>query len=1546
MKEMKAKNFVFLLLCAAAGVPAFADETINIGTPSASGGTGWSFAGNVVTITANGNYTVTGTTTANRIVIDKNVTATITLQNATIHSADASPFALSSDTIAGGKGSQVTLILSGSNELVTTAEWPESPAALTVENNAQITIEGNGSLTASGGEFAAGIGGGFGSDGGKITIEGGTITATGGYQAAGIGGGQECAGGGVIRITGGTIIATGGYQAAGIGGGALGKSGIITVTGGTITATCGYAGAGIGGGAYGNGGNITVTGGTITATGGATGAGIGGGWEGDGGNISISNGIIVAVTPGGTGDPAGIGGGGGADAGTVTVTGGTVYASGGTGPGIGGGTGATGGVINITGSTVIADKIGIGHGGTTATNISGANTLVLSQSINTTTFGGATVLTGSNVEVSANITAGDTVVDVTLNAALTIPGGSTLIVPAGIVFDVNHQVLTNHGTISNYGSIINAENWTGNPKEGTIQQGWIENISAQPYTGDSIKPVVVVKDGSQTLTLNTDYTVGYTNNVNAGTATVTVTGMGSYTGTADKTFTINPQPIAAGWIEDIPAQAHTGDFVMPSVTVGDSSRTLTPGVDYTVSYTNNVNAGTATATVTGMGNYTGSVSKNFIIIRAVAAGWLEDIPNQTYTGDSITPALVVSDGNRTLTPGVDYTVACTNNVNVGTATVMITGIGFYTGSTGKNFTISPKPVANEWIEDIPNEVYTGDSIKPAVTVTDGSKTLTPGVDYTVAYNHNVDVGTVTVTITGTGSYTGSASKSFSIVTESRRITSDWLDPVPAQTYTGEAIRPAVRVKDGEMTLAAGTDYAVGYDNNINAGTATVTVTGTGNYAGTAYKYFTISPKAIGDDWLDSIPARTYTGDGIMPAVIVKDSDRTLTPDTDYIVAAYSNNVDVGTATVTVDGTGNYTGSASINFTITPKPVADDWIEDIPNGAYTGDFITPAVVVRDSGRILTEGTDYSVNYADNVSPGTATAIVTGTGNYTGSASKGFSIVAESHQITGDWLDPIPARTYTGDAIRPAVTVRDDDAVLTPGRDYTVGYDNNINAGTATVTVTGTGDYAGTAYQYFTISPKPVADDWLENIPNQTYTGNSLMPVVVVRDGDRTLTPDTDYTVGYSNNINPGTGTATVTGNGNYTGTASQTFVIMDTVPKVVAGEDPIVLQPDSSLTGGFSLSLSIPVDSKPQDGSTVTVTFPVAGFTLDTANTKIADNLSALFELLFTRLSSTEWKLTIVNKAQPAGLVTQNIVDVKYIIDKEVPKNDYAITAGVVMELVDNAGAVVAEIRQEALVQAEIPRTAVTGVSFYNSGYILEKGKTLQLFAAIEPAEADNRNVNWATANGNVATVANSGQVRALSAGEATIAVTTEDGGYRDTCHIRVLDDFSAKDSTVYEVDTVYGVDTLYTTITDTLYRVDTLINIIDSIKYNIITEDSVKYNITVRDSVIYNIIEIDSVVYDIIHKDSIDYTLVPDTVYVATDITGAEHFVTENARVVRVGTVLRLEGLQPGKTFSIYTIKGEKYYSGTAQSDVFRLDNIPQGVYILYHDGQYSKFSY
>ncbi|GAB6395651.1 MAG: Ig-like domain-containing protein [Bacteroidales bacterium] len=1126
-------------------MPAYADGTINIAAPA--NGDGWTFSGNVVTITADGNYTVTGTSNANRVLFNKNVTATVTLQNAHIHSDVASPFMLSSDTIAGGKGSQVTLILSGTNELVTTER---NSAGLIVEDSAKLTIEGDGSLIAQGGDDYPRSGGG-----------------------AGIGGSSEH-NGGYITITGGTVTAIGGVLAAGIGGGAVAGGGNITITGGTVTATGGYCSAGIGGGYYGDGGNVTITGGAVNATGGVTGAGIGGGRNGNGGNITIKNGTVIAIAPaGGNGDAAAIGGGavyGGA--GTINITGGTVYASSGAGTGIGGTWRDISGTVNITGGTVMANKIGNGFDGIyLVPTISGSNTVVLSQTITATTFGGATVLTGSNVSVSDSITIGDNVADVTLNAALTIPGGATFVVPAGFVFDVNNKALTNNGIIREYGSLLNKGSLTGAQPVGAIQAGWI-SIPAQTYTGDSIKPTISVTNGTLTLAHGAHYTItAYANNVNAGTATVTLTDLGDYS-IVSKTFTIAPKTLADGWIQDIPAQTYTGDSIEPALTVRDGSNILTLNTDYTVAYTNNLNQGTATATVTGIGNYTGSAGKTFLIEDntppapvQIAAGWIQDIPAQTYTGDSIEPAVVVKDGSKNLTLNTDYTVAYSNNVNAGTATVTVTGMGNYTGSAGKTFLIedntqpAPVQIADGWIQDIPAQTYTGDSIKPALTVRDGSNILTLNTDYTVACTNNVDVGTATVTVIGIGNYTGTASKAFTI--NPKQFTDDRIESIPAQTYTGSAIEPALTVRDGSAVLTAGRDYDVVYDNNVNVGTASVTVIGTGNYTGTASKAFTIYPKPVaGAIQVQNIPAQTYTGEQIKPAITVTDGSLTLTQGVHYTYTCMDN-VDAGTAMITVTGVGNYTGTTNKSFSINPKTVADNWIEDIPAQTYTGEQIKPAITVTDGSAVLTPGRDYTVAYDNNMNVGKNSITVTGTGNYTGTANQSFTI--NPKPVAGDWIEDIPDRTYTGEQIKPAITVTDGSAVLTAGRDYTVAYNNNMNVGTATVMVAGTGNYTGTASKSFAIYPKPIAGNWIENFSNQTYTGEQLWPAVTVRDGSALLVAGRDYTVTYDDNVNVGTATVTVTGMGNYTEGGVKTFTIY---PKQIAF-DCIEDIPDRIYTGG-------------------------------------------------------------------------------------------------------------------------------------------------------------------------------------------------------------------------------------------------------------------------------------------------------------------------------------------------------------------------------------------
>ena len=163
-------------------------------------------------------------------------------------------------------------------------------------------------------------------------------------------------------------------------------------------------------------------------------------------------------------------------------------------------------------------------------------------------------------------------------------------------------------------------------------------------------------------------------------------------------------------------------------------------------------------------------------------------------------------------------------------------------------------------------------------------------------------------------------------------------------------------------------------------------------------------------------------------------------------------------------------------------------------------------------MLVKGTDYAVTYANNTAAGTATVTITGKGNYIGETEVTFEIVQKD--IAGDegfTMDPIPDQTYTGGEIEPEITVKDGDTVLVEGEDYEVSFGENTDAGTVTVTITGTGNYSGETEVTFEIVGKDIAEDegfTIDPIPDQVYTGGEI-----------------------ENNTAVGTATVTITGMGN-------------------------------------------------------------------------------------------------------------------------------------------------------------------------------------------------------------------------------------------------------------------------------------------------------------------------------------------------------------------------------------------------------------------------------
>lgn len=138
------------------------------------------------------------------------------------------------------------------------------------------------------------------------------------------------------------------------------------------------------------------------------------------------------------------------------------------------------------------------------------------------------------------------------------------------------------------------------------------------------------------------------------------------------------------------------------------------------------------------------------------------IDNQYYTGSEIKPEPEVKMGDTTLVKGTDYTLSYQNNVNVGTAYVLIKGMGKYSFSVSKKFSICYN-IANMVSDAIGDQIYTGSEITPGVVLKNGSYTLVKDVDYTLSYTNNIALGTAIVTITGKGDYAGVKIQSFNIV---------------------------------------------------------------------------------------------------------------------------------------------------------------------------------------------------------------------------------------------------------------------------------------------------------------------------------------------------------------------------------------------------------------------------------------------------------------------------------------------------------------------------------------------------------------------------------------------------------------------------------------------------------------------------------------------------------------------------------------------------------------------------------------------------------------
>ena len=297
---------------------------------------------------------------------------------------------------------------------------------------------------------------------------------------------------------------------------------------------------------------------------------------------------------------------------------------------------------------------------------------------------------------------------------------------------------------------------------------------------------------------------------------------------------------------------------------------------------------------------------------------------------------------------------------------------------------------------------------------------------------------------------------------------------------GETYAPVVLLDGKDVTTDCTITYSPSAPKNVGEYTITVSYSDSvaeGEYpghVGTATAKLTITPKGLTANvshdpiiYGDAAPTTGYSVE--FEGLVNNDeiAEDAYTVDTEYTKGCKVDNYKF-TCVLDTDKIKNYTiGNVTGELVVNPKSIAAPsvTINNPTDKTYTGSPCVQGVSVKDSDAKLTVD-DISVTYENNINVGTATIIYTGKNNYTGEIRKNFKITEAS--ITDDMIANIPSVTYNTKAHTPDVTVTFEGSTLEAGKDYDVAYTNNINAGTATVTVTGKGNFTGTASKTFTIN----------------------------------------------------------------------------------------------------------------------------------------------------------------------------------------------------------------------------------------------------------------------------------------------------------------------------------------------------------------------------------------------------------------------------------------------------------------------------------------------
>ena len=1055
--------------------------------------------------------------------------------------------------------------------------------------------------------------------------------------------------------------------------------GTLTISGeGSLIAMGGVNAAGVGSGKTKPVKNIMITGGTITATGGESGAGIGSGYYRAGSNITISGGTIMAT---GGNSAAGIGGGERGAGSNITITGGTVIATAtaeaeniSTGAGIGGGYSGEGNNITIGGGTVTATSIAVGDAGATGAGI-----------------GGGYAKEGNNITIS-----GGTV------TATSIAVGDAGATGAGIGGGYNKDgsnITISGGTVIAISSVTGEYSCAG----AGIGGG---------YAGMGIG--ITISGGTVTALSTAD------------NASYEGYGIGSGWGANDSTPTVTGGNIKVNKLCGI--QGKDGDEPY-EVYPARADLLLLAGKNAAV-------GNPVLQTYNKKTGETKTLSYNLKDVYTMEDGYLymylpvdtEDTVTRLVFDNAVYEATVKKfDYGREPGRYSDFTLISSTDGKAEYGEVLREDV--------PDDGIIPDGI---WMTDLQagGYTYTGKAITPSFKVYDGKKLLTIKKDYTVSYKNNINAATAddakkapTITVKSTGNYKGTETRTFTINPASleateQRINIDNLYLAAPTGKNPKGIKAVPVVTDNGKKLSENKDYTVNHvtlneqnpeNKNANSyvtpGKYTVEIVGKGNYTGTRQITVTLADVAkeqilMSKVTVAKVPDVTYDAN-----FCEGNNAKGMTPALTVTYGSGKNKVTLYKEG-DVNAAGETVSAENADYTVT-------WI----NNRYVG---TATVVLTGTGKILEDGTASGTYFGEK----RITFRIKGTALSANMVSWADGSKNVSVVYNGEEQEPRvrvslqkKVKDENGKTVTQTTTLREYDKYAQYG-DYKVSYLKNVDAGTATVVITGAGGYTGTVKKTFKITQADLAAEGTEakigvadSIP---FAKNGAKPAIVVTakmaNGNTvTLKEGKDYTITYANNkaVSEGKNLTEkklpliiVKGKGNFKGSIKQTFTITnkslaDTVnpitvtvtdvpanknkgkfvsKPVITDADGVKLKEKTDYTLTYSLlmangeetKLDVKKDVVNEPGSTVRITITGVGNYQGEGSVLTADYRITEFD--FTKVTVKVVPKTLPYTTKPVTLTEEDLIltmkvgtgkqavveELKLITDGDDTKDGYRI----------------------------------------------------------------------------------------------------------------------------------------------------------------------------------------------------------------------------------------------------------------------------------------------